>query len=108
MTSLCLLSFESGIDVMATQHVANGNLVDGMAEIVQRPLDSAVSPRRGWLGHANDELFDRLINTWPTWSVSFLATVERAGKKLVITTHEGIGDGNSCRVSQPLMTQGMS
>src|SRR5688572_26909299 len=92
---------------MTAQDIAYGDLVDGMPEIGQGALDTAIPPGRVFFCHANDELLNLFIDAWSAPLFSFLAAVKFVISQLLVPTHEGIGCKDGRSVFELLATQGM-
>src|SRR5712691_849506 len=90
-TRPCLSSLGRRVDVMATQDVTHGNLVDVMPEVGQRTLDTLIPPTGVLLSHAHDELLDLLGNARSSKLFALLAAVKLPGNQLLIPSHEGGG-----------------
>ena len=76
------------------QNIAHRNLVDAMPQIRQSALDPSVTPTGVFLGHAYDELVDRLGDARSA-TLSLLTPVKRLGNQSLVPAQERVrcGDG---------------
>jgi hypothetical protein len=79
-----LAALRGGLQVVATQDVAHGQLVDGMPQIRESTLDPSIAPGRIVFGHQDHELFDLLSDTRSPEQSAMPASVKLPGDQMLI------------------------
>jgi hypothetical protein len=86
----CPASYGGRADVMATQDVTHGNLVDMVPQVRQRPLETAVTPGGIFFRHAHHQLFDLGCNAWSSERLPRRCPMNILDDETAIPTLEGV------------------
>src|SRR2546427_7029837 len=85
-----LAALWSGLQVMATQDITHGQLVDGMPQMRQSALNAAITPAWILFGHAHDELLDLLCHWGPPQMCAALAPIKLLGDQSLVPAQERV------------------
>jgi hypothetical protein len=79
-----LAALRSGFQMVTTEDVAHGQLVDGMSHVGQSTLDATIALRRILFGHADHELLNLLGDTRSANRASRRAPVKLLGDQSLV------------------------
>jgi hypothetical protein len=77
--------------VIAAQDMAHGQLVDMMSQIRQGSLDPSIAPRRIFLCHVHDQLFDLFCDTRAARRLTMVTAIELLRDEAMVPAQEGLG-----------------
>jgi len=80
-----------GLQVMAAHNVAHRQLVDGMPQVRESTLDTAIAPGPVLFGHTHDELLNLLLDTRTSKRAALLTPVKLLGDQSLGPAQEGLG-----------------
>ncbi len=86
------LPFRRRFDAVFFQDVSDGLIRDFMSEVGQRPLNAVVAPGGIVLRHLQDELYNILIDGWPSLPcLSAMVEIPLISHQLAMPAQDGIG-----------------
>ncbi len=86
-----LLTIGSSRDTPALEDIANRLIADLIAQMGQGTGDTVVTPAPILFGHLDNEVFEFLIDTRPSYGASLLGAVEFFGHELTMPGENGVG-----------------
>jgi len=98
-------TLRGGFQVVATQDIAYGQLVDGMPQIRESTLDPSIAPGRIFFGHLDHELLDLLSDTRSATRSSLRIPIKLVGDQLLVPPQEGVGSDKGRHVLQALAAE---
>ena len=86
------LSFpvRSRLDPMLLEHVADGRIRNGVADVAKGPLDPVKTPGWVFLGKAEDQVHDHLADPRPTYFPSLVTRVPFLGDEQAVPSQDRI------------------
>ena len=105
--TLALRPLGSGLPMVA-QDVMHRDRVDGMSQVCQGTLDTAVGPRLVLFRHAPDKPLDRLRDTGSATLTTLLAPIKLLGNQSLVPAHQGVRRSDCGSLFEVLTTKPVS
>ena len=100
-----LPALRRGFQVVAAEDITHSGRVDGMSQVRQGPLETAITPGRILLRHPHDQLFDPFCDPRAAQRLTLSAPIKLQGDQSLVPPQKGRRGGDGRHLFEALATE---